>query len=51
MLDAEQINQLYERLDNRFTADELCSILNLSVGDLFDKFFDEIIEINWEELL
>jgi len=51
MLDEEPLDQLNKMLNDRFTVDELCEILNLTVDDLFYKFLDEILEVNWEELL
>jgi hypothetical protein len=51
MLDQEQLDQLNKLLNDRFSAEEICEILNLTVDDLFDKFIDEILEVNWEELL
>jgi len=51
MIDDEWIDQLNKTLNDRYTVDELCEILKLSVDDLFYKFLDEILEVNWEELL
>ena len=51
MIDEESLDQLSKVLNDRFTVEELCEILNLSVDDLINKFIDEILEINWNELL
>lgn len=51
MLDPEQVLQLIKKLDDRFTAEELCEILNLTVDDMVDAFFDKIVEVNWDEFL
>lgn len=51
MLDNEKVNELLLILQDRFTAEELCEILGLTVEDLFDKFTDEILRTDWTEVL
>ena len=51
MLDPDQVIALHDKLDDRFTAEELCEVLGLTVNDLFDAFFDKVVEINWDEYL
>ena len=51
MLDQDQINQLYDVLNDIYTAEELCELLGLTVRDLFDNFQDKILEVDWGEIL
>lgn len=51
MLDQDKVNDLYIALEDKLTAEELCELLGLTVEDLFDKFTDEILEIDWDEVL
>lgn len=51
MLNDEQIEDLNKILNDVYTAEELCEILGLTVDDLFYKFMDEVLEVNWGEIL
>lgn len=49
--DNEYIDDLNKVLNDRYTAEELCEILGLTVDALFYKFIDEIVEVDWSEIL
>lgn len=51
MLDEHSIDQLRDMICDRFTAAELIEILDMPVCDVFDKFRDECMDINWSEHL
>lgn len=51
MLDQDRIDYLHDALSDRFTAEELCEILHLSVNDIFVAFLDDVLKIDWSELL
>jgi antitoxin component of RelBE/YafQ-DinJ toxin-antitoxin module len=51
MLDEGQIEHLRSVLNDRFTAEEVCEALGLTVDDLFDNFQDKVLRTNWSELL
>lgn len=51
MLDDDLVDQLRMNLINRFTADELCEILNLEPEDIIERFFEEVLRTNWSEHL
>lgn len=49
--DNEYIYDLCDILNDRYTAEDLCEILGLTVADIFYKFTDEILGIDWSEFL
>jgi len=49
--DNEYIEDLNKVLNDRYTAEELCELLGLTLDDLFYKFLDEVLEVDWEEIL
>ena len=49
MLDNDKVDALLVLLRDRFTPEELCEILGLTVDDLFDRFTDEILTTDWDE--
>lgn len=51
MLDDDQVSQLRAMIMDRFTAEELCDILQLEVEDLFDRFASECLEVEWSDHL
>lgn len=51
VLDDDQVNELNQRINDRFTAEEVCEILGLTVTQLLDKFQDEVLEVDWETLV
>lgn len=51
MIDQEYLTDLNQQINDRFTAEELCEILGLTVDDLFNKFTDNVLEVDWKEVL
>jgi hypothetical protein len=51
LLDLDNVEFLREELRERFSPEEVCEILKLTVDDLFEMFRDEILEVDWEEWL
>lgn len=51
MIDEEQLADLRAALCDRYTAEELTEILNLSVEDIFDMFVEKCMELNLEDVL
>ncbi len=49
--DNEYVSDLNKVLNDRYTAEDLCEILGLTLDDLFYKFMDEVLEIDWSEIL
>jgi len=43
------VDELFNQLNDRFTAEELCEVLGLTVEDLFNEFLERIVEIDWSE--
>lgn len=51
MIDLEQVDNLRSFLMERFTAADLCEILNLNPEDVIDRFIDEVIGTDWGDYL
>ncbi len=51
MLDGKQIDDLCMMLCDRLTPEELIEYLGVTTQDVFARFQDECIEIDWEALL
>jgi hypothetical protein len=51
MLDSDRVDGLLVLLRDRFTPEELCEILGLSVDDLFNSFIDDVLKTNWDQHL
>jgi len=51
LLDQETVDELLAQIDDRFTADEILEILCVTTDDVFDKFYDRILKVNWSEFL
>ena len=49
--DNEYIDDLNKVLNDRYQAEDLCEILGLTLDDLFYKFTDEVLEVDWSEIL
>ena len=49
--DNEYVSDLNKMLNDRYTAEDLCEILGLTLDDLFYKFTDEVLEVDWSEIL
>lgn len=46
-----EVNELRQRLIDRFTPEELIEALGVETGDVFDAFFDRCVEKNWEDVI
>lgn len=51
MTDAERVTSLLNMLREKFTATELVEMLNLTPDDILDRFYEEVLEVNWNEYL
>lgn len=51
MLDQEQVETWKQLLCNRYTPEELVEILGVSVEDVFERFLEECLSLNPEEVL
>lgn len=51
MLDEDHVGQLRTMLIDRFTAEELCEILELTIEDLFEHYIEECLRVDWSEHL
>lgn len=50
MLDGELVAERRRILCSRFTSEELIELLDVPVGEVFDRFLDECLELNIEDL-
>lgn len=50
MLDQDRVNQWCQVLSDRLTPEELITLLGVSVEDIFERFLDECLEINPEDV-
>ena len=52
MIDDDSVNELRSLILDRFTAEELCEILQLETEDIFDRFMEECLSrVDWSEHL
>jgi hypothetical protein len=51
VVDQERINELRAIVSDRFTPDELVDLLDVPTAEVFDRFVDECLEIDWELVL
>jgi len=51
LLDQSQVDQLRATLADRFTPEELIELLNVTTEDVFDRFVDQCLELDLEEIL
>lgn len=51
MLDEDRVSAIRAILCDRFTAEELVELLCLSTEQVFDRFVDECLELDLEEVL
>jgi hypothetical protein len=51
VVDQERINELRAIVSDRFTPDELIDLLDVPTVEVFDRFVDECLEIDWELVL
>ena len=45
------VDELRSIITDRFTPDELIDILNIETEDIFDRFLEEILRVDWTEVL
>lgn len=50
MLDSYQVERLREHLSDRFTPEELIELLGVTTEQVFDRFLEECLELNLEDL-
>lgn len=50
MLDNDQVEQWKRILCDRFSPEELIEFLGVTTEDVFDKFLDECLELDPEEM-
>lgn len=51
MVDTDRVSSLFNMLREKFTASDLVEMLDLTPNDILDRFYDEILEVNWNEYL
>ena len=51
LLDQDSVNQLCEMISDRFTAEELVEILGLTTEDVFNRYIEECLRVDWSEHL
>lgn len=51
LIDEDHVTQLRAMVIDRFTAEELCEILGAETEDIFDRFFEECLRVDWSEHL
>ena len=51
MLDGREVDNLCGAICDKFTPAELIEMLPVDTQDVFEKFLDEILEIDWSDLL
>lgn len=51
MVDTDRVSALFNMLREKFTASDLVEMLDLTPDDILDRFYDEILEVNWNEYL
>lgn len=49
MLDRDLLEEFKARLKDRFTAVELCELLELTEDDILDSFEDRLMELHLED--
>jgi hypothetical protein len=49
MIDEDIFQEFKLRLADRYTAEELCELLNLDVWDIIEAFSEKILELHIEE--
>lgn len=47
MVDGQAVADLRAILTDRFTPEELIELLNVTTADVFDRFLDECLEVDW----
>jgi hypothetical protein len=50
MLDQDKVNQWRQVLIDRLTPEELIELLGVSVEDIFERFLDECLELDPEDI-
>jgi hypothetical protein len=50
MLDPDLVEERRVLLCDRFTPEELILLINVTVEQVFDRFFDECLELDMEEI-
>lgn len=51
MIDADAVADLKAILCDRFTSEELIEVLGVSSAEVFERFFDECLELDLSEVL
>jgi hypothetical protein len=46
-VDREVLEEFKQSLSDKYTAEELCELLQLDVWDIIEAFEDKIIEYHW----
>ena len=49
MIDRDLLEEFKQRLKDRYTATELCELLELTEDDLLDAFEEKVLELHIEE--
>lgn len=49
MIDSDMVDELRAMLVDRFTPEDLCEILGITVEDLFERFNEEVLRTDWGE--
>jgi hypothetical protein len=51
MLDDDRVDELRAMIIDRYTPEELIEILGVPTEEVFERFRDECLNTDWEELL
>lgn len=51
MLDGDTVASLRDAIIDRFSAVEFVELLDLDVGQIFDRFIEESLDFDWDEYL
>lgn len=50
MLDDDQIQELNNKIMDRFSIEDVCEILELTTLDILHMYQDSVLDVNWDEL-
>jgi hypothetical protein len=51
MLDGSQVDDLCMMLSDRYSPEELIEVLGVTTQDVFERFMEECIEIDWSKVI
>lgn len=51
MINDDDRDELYRRIEHRFSPDELIEILNLETVDIMEAFYDQIFQFKLTEIM